>query len=53
MEVGTLQVTLEDKQPGSDPAAKQDGAAPNPPRDPNPGLGDATRAKDGKPAPQP
>jgi len=51
MEVGTLQVTLEDKQPGSDPAAKQDGAAPNPPRDPNPGLGDGAKAKDGKAGP--
>jgi len=51
MEVGTLQVTLEDKQPGSDPAAKQDGAAPNPPRDPNLGLGDGAKAKDGKAGP--
>ena len=51
MEVGTLQVTLEDKQPGSDPAAKQDGAALNPPRDPNLGLGDGAKAKDGKAGP--
>ena len=51
MEVETLQVTLEDKQPGSDPAAKQDGAAPNQPRDPNPGLGDGAKARDAKPAP--
>jgi len=51
MEVGTLQVTLEDKQPGSDPAAKQDGTALNPPRDPNLGLGDGAKAKDGKAGP--
>ena len=30
MEVGTLQVTLEDKQPGTDPNAKPDGAPKEP-----------------------
>jgi len=49
MEVGTLTVALEDKQPGSEPIAQTDGARREPPKDPP--TPDA-KPKDGKPAPE-
>jgi ribose-phosphate pyrophosphokinase len=53
MDMGTVTLTLEDKQPGSDSNANPDGA----PKDPNQGPPDASRtdsskAKESKPAPE-
>jgi ribose-phosphate pyrophosphokinase len=48
MDMGTVTLTLEDKQPGIDPNAKPEGA----PKDPNQGPSDASKARDAKPAPE-
>jgi len=53
MDMGTVTLTLEEKQPGSEPNAKPEGA----PRDPNQGppdasKPDASKARDAKPVPE-
>jgi ribose-phosphate pyrophosphokinase len=53
MEAETVTLTLEDKQPGSEPNAKTDGAPKDPlPKDPVQGSADsAAKPRDAKPAP--
>jgi ribose-phosphate pyrophosphokinase len=53
MEVGTLSLTAEDKQPGSEPNEQAEGAGKEPtPKGPNQGPTQDSRGKDGKPAPE-
>ena len=58
MDMGTVTLTLEDKQPSSDPNAMPEAAPQDPnPKDPNQGPPDASKpeaskAKDAKPAPE-
>jgi ribose-phosphate pyrophosphokinase len=53
METGTVTLTLEDKQPGSEPNAKPEGAPKEPtPKDQAQGSADSAKAKDGKVQPE-
>ena len=53
MEVGTLTVAVEDKQPGSEPNQQPEGAGKEPaPRGPNQGPAPDARPKDAKPVPE-
>ena len=48
MDAGTVTLTLEDKQPGSESNAEPEGT----PKDPRQGPSDGAKGKDGKPAPE-